>query len=82
MPRMGMHIVPEARSSKGLINCHAACGVAARTDARQAESLEEALWRVAAFADAGADIVFVDALTSVEEMRRLCATAPRAYKVR
>lgn len=55
--------------------------IVARTDARQAESLEEALWRVAAFADAGADVVFVDALASVEEMRRFVATAPRAAKV-
>ena len=65
----------------GLFDWHAVCGDAARTDARQAESLEEALWRVAAFADAGADVVFIDALASVEEMRRFCATAPRAYKV-
>ncbi|KAL6763474.1 Pyruvate/Phosphoenolpyruvate kinase-like domain-containing protein, partial [Haematococcus lacustris] len=36
--------------------------VVARTDARQALSMEEALWRVAAFADAGADILFIDAL--------------------
>lgn len=55
--------------------------IVARTDARQAESLEEALWRVAAFVDAGADVVFVDALASVEEMKRLCATAPSAAKV-
>ena len=41
----------------------------ARTDARQAESLAEALWRAAAFADAGADALFIDALESVDEMR-------------
>lgn len=44
--------------------------VVARTDARQAESLGEALWRVEAFADAGADVLFIDALQSEEEMRR------------
>ena len=43
--------------------------IIARTDARQAESLDEALWRAAAFADAGADVLFIDALQSVEEMR-------------
>ncbi len=43
--------------------------VIARTDARQAESLDEALWRAAAFADAGADALFIDALQSVDEMR-------------
>ncbi len=36
--------------------------IVARTDARQAVSLDEALWRVAAFADAGADVLFIDAL--------------------
>ena len=43
--------------------------VVARTDARQADSLTEALWRAAAFADAGADVLFIDALESVDEMR-------------
>lgn len=42
--------------------------VFARTDARQAHSLDEALWRVQAFAEAGADVLFIDALTSVEEL--------------
>ena len=57
--------------------------VVARSDARQAESLDEALWRAAAFADLGADVVFVDALASKEEMRRLCAAVPqeKAYKM-
>ena len=48
----------------------------ARSDARQAESLSEALWRVAAFADAGADVVFIDALESVDEMRQLVRAVP------
>jgi 2-methylisocitrate lyase-like PEP mutase family enzyme len=43
----------------------------ARTDARQAVSLEEALWRAVAFAEAGADAVFVDALESESELRAL-----------
>jgi hypothetical protein len=47
--------------------------ILARTDARQAVSLDEALWRAHAFAEAGADIVFIDALESVEEMQALCA---------
>lgn len=47
--------------------------VVARTDSRQAAGLDEALERAAAFAAVGADIVFVDALESVEEMRALCA---------
>lgn len=48
--------------------------IVARTDARQAESFQEALYRAAAFADAGADVVFVDALESEPEMRTLCAS--------
>jgi 2-methylisocitrate lyase-like PEP mutase family enzyme len=54
--------------------------IVARTDARQAASLEEALWRAAAFADAGADVVFIDALEGEGEMAALAA-APGAYKV-
>jgi 2-methylisocitrate lyase-like PEP mutase family enzyme len=50
--------------------------IVARSDARSAVSLEEALWRVAAFADAGADAVFVDALRSEADMRALCAAVP------
>lgn len=49
--------------------------VVARTDARQAVSLDEALWRVNAFADAGADVLFIDALTSKEEMAAFCKVA-------
>ena len=55
--------------------------ILARTDARQAESLEEAMWRVQAFADAGADILFVDALESEAEMRAFCRVAPSVPKV-
>ncbi|GLC42609.1 hypothetical protein PLESTB_001118600 [Pleodorina starrii] len=43
--------------------------IVARTDARQAVSLEEALWRAQAFAEAGADVLFIDALESEAEMR-------------
>lgn len=55
--------------------------ILARTDARQAVSLDEALWRAAAFADAGADMLFIDALEGVEEMERFCATARHVPKV-
>lgn len=47
--------------------------VMARTDARATEGLDEALWRARAFADAGADILFVEAPASREEMKRICA---------
>jgi len=49
--------------------------VLARTDARGPEGLDEALWRMAAFADAGADILFLEAPRSEEEMRRFCREA-------
>lgn len=55
--------------------------ILARSDARQAESLEEALWRAAAFADAGADILFIDALGSVEEMRAFTSLGGAAAKL-
>ncbi|PSC69845.1 Phosphoenolpyruvate carboxylase family isoform 2 [Micractinium conductrix] len=55
--------------------------IVARTDSRQAlGSLDEALWRAAAFADAGADVVFIDALESEGEMEALCRV-PGAYKM-
>lgn len=55
--------------------------IVARTDARQAASLEEALWRAAAFADAGADVVFVDALQTKDEMSMLCRQVKGGWKM-
>ena len=46
--------------------------IVARTDVYQAEGFDSAIRRGAAFAEAGADIIFVEALTSEEEMRRAC----------
>ena len=46
--------------------------IVARTDARQMEGLEGALARAEAYAEAGADILFVEALESEEEMREAC----------
>eukprot|EP01018_Ginkgo_biloba_P032836 Gb_35353 [translate_table: standard] len=55
--------------------------IIARTDARQAVSLEESLWRVQAFADAGADVLFIDALASREEMQAFCNISPQVPKL-
>eukprot|EP00250_Pteridium_aquilinum_P034913 c8308_g1_i1 orf=173-1756(+) len=55
--------------------------IVARTDACQAVSLDEALWRAQAFADAGADVLFVDALSSKEEMQDFCNIAPGTPKM-
>ncbi|AGP33757.1 carboxyvinyl-carboxyphosphonate phosphorylmutase [Sorangium cellulosum] len=46
--------------------------ILARTDARQTHGFDEALARAQAFADLGADIVFLEAPESVEEMRAFC----------
>lgn len=55
--------------------------VFARSDARQAVGLSEALERAQCFADAGADALFVDALESEEEMSALCSVAPAIPKM-
>jgi 2-methylisocitrate lyase-like PEP mutase family enzyme len=48
----------------------------ARTDARAPIGLDEAIWRGRAFADLGADIVFVEAPRSESEMHRVCREIP------
>ena len=55
--------------------------IVARTDARsalasslgEAQALEEALWRLQAFADLGADVLFLEAPRSAAEIERFCA---------
>lgn len=46
--------------------------VIARTDARTAHGLDEALRRADAFAEAGADVLFVESPESEEEMATIC----------
>jgi 2-methylisocitrate lyase-like PEP mutase family enzyme len=46
--------------------------IIARTDARQSEGLEGSLRRLHAYAEAGADVLFPEALCSEEEMRSVC----------
>lgn len=50
--------------------------IMARTDARATLGLDEALWRMQAFADLGADILFLEAPHDEGEMRRFCAEVP------
>ena len=50
--------------------------VIARTDARAIEGLDAALDRARAFAEAGADVTFVEAPTSVDELRRIAGELP------
>jgi len=47
--------------------------VIARTDARQSEGFDGAMRRIEAYARAGADVLFPEALESEEEMARACA---------
>lgn len=46
--------------------------IVARTDARAIHGLDEAIERAKAFRDLGADILFVEAPRSLEEMQRIC----------
>ncbi len=46
--------------------------IMARTDARATDGFEEAMWRVRAFAEIGADILFLEAPQSEDEMRAFC----------
>lgn len=50
--------------------------ILARTDACATDGFGEALWRAQAFADAGADLTFLEAPESVEQMRRYCEQVP------
>jgi 2-methylisocitrate lyase-like PEP mutase family enzyme len=59
----------EAREDPNLL-------VIARTDARAVEGLDAALDRARTYIEAGADVTFVEAPVSVEEMRRICAELP------
>ncbi len=50
--------------------------IMARTDARSALGLDEALWRIHAFFEAGADMLFMEAPRDEQEMRAFCDAAP------
>lgn len=50
--------------------------ILARTDARSALGLDEAIWRMRAFADLGADILFLEAPSNEAEMARFCRKVP------
>ncbi|WP_321499271.1 isocitrate lyase/PEP mutase family protein [Breoghania sp.] len=53
--------------------------ILARTDARHTHGLDEAIERAAAFKEAGADILFVEAPKSREEMERICKDVPGCH---
>jgi len=62
-----IRVAVEARNARDFL-------IIARTDARTSLGLDEALRRGEAFAKAGADILFVEAPETVEEMERIGAT--------
>lgn len=61
-----VRVAVDARTDPNLL-------VIARTDARTGSGFDEAVERGLAYAEAGADIVFVESLQSEDEMRRACA---------
>lgn len=62
-----IRVAVETRDSKDFL-------IMARTDARGGYGLDEALRRGEAFAEAGADIIFIESPESVEEMRKIGET--------
>lgn len=50
--------------------------ILARTDANATHGFDEALWRVEAFADAGADLTFLEAPENISQMERYCGSVP------
>lgn len=53
--------------------------IIARTDSFYTHGIDEAVRRLEAYRDAGADIIYADGLTSVEAMRAVCSI-PGVYK--
>lgn len=65
-----IHAAVDARTSEALL-------IIARTDARAVEGFQAAVDRVSAYIEAGADVTFVEAPESLDEMRRI----PQLLKV-
>ena len=68
--RMKMRAAVEAARANDIL-------VLARTDARAVVNFEEALTRCAMFVEEGADIIFLEAPESADEMRAFCAAIPK-----
>ena len=50
--------------------------IMARTDANATDGFAEAMWRVEAFVEAGADITFLEAPESVDQLAAYCSDSP------
>ena len=59
-----IHAAVDARSDAGML-------IMARTDARSVHGFDDALERAARYSEAGADILFVEATETADEIRRL-----------
>ncbi len=55
--------------------------VVARTDARTEHGIDEALSRAEAYANAGADVLFIEAPESIDEMQQICDHLPETPKI-
>lgn len=67
--RMKIRAAVDARTERDIV-------IVARTDARGAHGFDEAMARCRAFVEEGADIVFIEALQSIDEMRAFAAAFP------
>lgn len=64
-----IHAAVDARHDPNLV-------IVARTDARAVEGIQSACARAAAYREAGADVLFVEAPRSVDEMRQITREVP------
>lgn len=67
-----IHAAVEARGDSGLV-------IVGRTDARAVNGLDDALRRAHDYAEAGADVIFVEAPQSVEELKIVAREFPDTY---
>lgn len=68
-----LQAVCEARRNKDFV-------IIARTDARGVLGIDEAIRRALLYCEAGADMIFVEAMMSVEEMRKVAQAIPKPLK--
>ncbi|MGH2851859.1 MAG: isocitrate lyase/PEP mutase family protein [Solirubrobacteraceae bacterium] len=82
----GKHVIPRAEMVEKVRAAALARGrselvLIARSDARAVEGLDRAIERVASYRDAGADLVFIDALESEDEIVAVGEALPDTPKV-
>jgi len=70
--RMKIRAAVDARKERDIV-------IMARTDARGERGFDEAMARCRAFVEEGADIVFIEALQSVDEMRTFASAFPTTW---